>query len=137
MAPGVSDGHIWLKARFRLFQALRGGPTDRGFDSFFGIHSSPDVSPLYYIRGIGRLPDQRKKPTGEVASGGESLTVTGLKVPGFVQEEVSRRFVGRRLRLFVSMRHRGKPSRYLSTTPRHSSSALSTQCGVQGKKQDG
>ena len=29
---------------------LRGGPTDRGFDSFFGIRASTDIPPYFYIR---------------------------------------------------------------------------------------
>jgi len=30
---------------------LRGGPVDRGFDSFFGIRASTDIPPYFYIRG--------------------------------------------------------------------------------------
>ena len=30
---------------------LLGGPMDRGFDSFFGIHASTDIPPYYYIEG--------------------------------------------------------------------------------------
>ena len=29
---------------------LRGGPLDRGFDSFFGIHASLDIPPYFFIR---------------------------------------------------------------------------------------
>ena len=29
---------------------LRGGPVDRGFDSFFGIRASTDIPPYFYIR---------------------------------------------------------------------------------------
>ena len=32
-------------------QPLRGGPIDRGFDTYFGIPSSLDIPPYYYIRG--------------------------------------------------------------------------------------
>ncbi|NIP18618.1 MAG: sulfatase-like hydrolase/transferase, partial [Xanthomonadales bacterium] len=32
-------------------QPLRGGPVDRGFDSFFGIRASTDIPPYFYIRG--------------------------------------------------------------------------------------
>jgi len=31
-------------------QPLRGGPCDRGFDSFFGIRASTDIPPYFYIR---------------------------------------------------------------------------------------
>ena len=30
---------------------LKGGPVDRGFDSFFGIRASTDIPPYFYIRG--------------------------------------------------------------------------------------
>ena len=32
-------------------QPLRGGPVDCGFDSFFGLRASTDISPYFYIRG--------------------------------------------------------------------------------------
>ncbi|TWU19382.1 Arylsulfatase [Allorhodopirellula heiligendammensis] len=32
-------------------RALRGGPIDRGFDSFYGIRASTDIPPYFYIRG--------------------------------------------------------------------------------------
>jgi arylsulfatase A-like enzyme len=32
-------------------RALRGGPVDRGFDSYFGIRASTDIPPYFYIRG--------------------------------------------------------------------------------------
>jgi arylsulfatase A-like enzyme len=32
-------------------QRLRGGPMDCGFDSFFGMRASTDISPYFYIRG--------------------------------------------------------------------------------------
>lgn len=32
-------------------EPLRGGPMDRGFDHFFGIYTSLDFSPYYYIEG--------------------------------------------------------------------------------------
>lgn len=30
---------------------LKGGPVDRGFDTFFGIRASTDIEPYFYIRG--------------------------------------------------------------------------------------
>jgi arylsulfatase A len=32
-------------------QPLRGGPADCGFDSFFGVRASTDISPYFYIQG--------------------------------------------------------------------------------------
>ena len=31
-------------------QPLRGGPVDRGFDTWFGIPASLDIPPYYYVR---------------------------------------------------------------------------------------
>ncbi|MCR9246877.1 MAG: arylsulfatase [bacterium] len=45
-------------------EALRGGPLDRGFDEFFGIHASLDIPPYYYIRGREPVAP----PTGNVAT---------------------------------------------------------------------
>jgi len=41
---------------------LRGGPVDRGFDSFFGIRASTDIPPYFYIRGDRAVTP----PTGRV-----------------------------------------------------------------------
>jgi arylsulfatase A-like enzyme len=35
---------------FQYNQPLKGGPLDRGFDSYFGIYTSLDFSPYFYIR---------------------------------------------------------------------------------------
>jgi arylsulfatase A len=73
-------------------EELRGGPLDRGFDQFFGIHASLDIQPYYYIRGrVPVLP-----PTDRVAA---SYTKGWTKIqgafwregdiaPGFVHSEV-------------------------------------------------
>ena len=36
---------------FDFSEPLQGGPLDRGFDTFFGIHASLDIPPYFYIRG--------------------------------------------------------------------------------------
>jgi len=41
---------------------LRGGPVDRGFDSFFGIRASTDIPPYFYIRGDRAVTP----PTGSI-----------------------------------------------------------------------
>ncbi len=41
---------------------LRGGPVDRGFDSFFGIRASTDIPPYFYIRGDRAVAP----PTGRI-----------------------------------------------------------------------
>jgi arylsulfatase A-like enzyme len=44
---------------------LRGGPVDRGFDSFFGIRASTDIPPYFYIRGDSAVTP----PTGHIDAG--------------------------------------------------------------------
>ena len=83
---GFDDGHALDYA------ALRGGPCDRGFDSYFGIPSSLDIPPYYYVR------DRRAvaAPTEQVgASATEGWTRIqgafwreGGCAPGFVHADV-------------------------------------------------
>ena len=44
---------------------LRGGPVDRGFDSFFGLRASTDIAPYFYIRGDRAVTP----PTGHIDAG--------------------------------------------------------------------
>ena len=43
-------GGAGKKAPFDYARPLTGGPVDRGFDSFFGMHASLDIPPYFYIR---------------------------------------------------------------------------------------
>jgi len=72
---------------------LVGGPLDHGFDSFYGIHSSPGAAPLCYIRGREVVDRPTEKTTWKKDNqGAKSKTVKGLMAPRFVQEEVSPSF---------------------------------------------
>ena len=75
---------------------LFGGPVDRGFDRYFGIHASLDIPPYYYIRD--RTPVAPPSERVE-ASGTEGWTNIqgafwreGRCAPGFVHAEVNGRF---------------------------------------------
>jgi arylsulfatase A-like enzyme len=77
-------------------QAMRGGPVDVGFDSYFGIPASLDIPPYYYIRDrrpvappTGRIGP--KNTDGWTNIQGEFWRAGGL-APGFVHEEVLPRF---------------------------------------------
>jgi arylsulfatase A-like enzyme len=48
---------------------LRGGPIDRGFDSFFGIRASTDIPPYFYIRGDRAVTP----PTGHIEAGASPI----------------------------------------------------------------
>ena len=79
-----------------------GGPLDRGFERFLGIHASLDIPPYYYVDG--RTPVA--PPTGTV---GDMNTEGWTKIqgefwrggpcaPGFVHAEVLPRFTERAVR---------------------------------------
>jgi arylsulfatase A-like enzyme len=46
---------------FNYDQPITGGPADRGFASFFGMHASLDIQPYFYVRG--RTPTMTPKNT--------------------------------------------------------------------------
>ena len=54
--PAVGKG-----ISFNYEEPITGGPADRGFASFFGMHASLDIQPYFYIRG--RKPTMPPKNT--------------------------------------------------------------------------
>lgn len=50
---------------FDYTRPLRGGPIDRGFDTFFGIHASTDIPPYFYVRDDRAVA----APTGKIEAG--------------------------------------------------------------------
>ncbi len=44
-----SESEPGKRSSFNYDQPLTGGPLDRGFDSFFGMHASLDIPPYFYI----------------------------------------------------------------------------------------
>lgn len=46
----VGKWHLGFEER-GYEQPLRGGPSDRGFDTFFGLRASTDIPPYFYLRG--------------------------------------------------------------------------------------
>jgi arylsulfatase A-like enzyme len=54
------------KEEYDYAKPLRGGPVDRGFDSFFGQHASLDIPPYFYIRD--RAPTQPPTDTIEAST---------------------------------------------------------------------
>jgi arylsulfatase A-like enzyme len=82
---------------------LRGGPVDRGFDSFFGIRASTDIPPYFYIRDDRAVAP----PTGHIeASHSEGWSPVqgafwraGGIAPGLKLEEVLPRFTEEAIRV--------------------------------------
>lgn len=88
---------------------LRGGPIDRGFDTFFGMRASTDIPPYFYIRGDQAV----EQPTASIdddfsydwsrIQGRRRLA--GKIAPGMKLEEVLPRFTDESIR--VLERHAG------------------------------
>ena len=71
---------------------FRGGPVDRGFDYFFGMHASLDIQPYYYIEN-----DRCVEPPTDKIAANQSKGVTPIQgafwregniAPGFKHDEV-------------------------------------------------
>lgn len=80
------------KKAFDFSKPLTGGPLDRGFDTFFGIHSSTGAAPYFYIQG--RHPVA--KPTRPIPESPKGVDrrldwAKGDAAPGYILEEVAPR----------------------------------------------
>jgi len=78
--------------QFDYPQPLRGGPVDRGFDSFFGQHASLDIPPYFFIENdrcvapaSGKI-DAHNSPDWSPVQG--AFWRAGGIAPGFKHEEV-------------------------------------------------
>lgn len=79
---------------------LEGGPVDRGFDSFFGMPSSPGASPLCFIRGrhVVDLPTEQGI-VKQVRGDGRSREVKVMMSPGYRPEDASPAFCREAIKL--------------------------------------
>jgi arylsulfatase A len=77
------------RAEFNFSKPVKGGPLDRGFDTWFGIHGSAGSQPLCYFDGRSVI----EKPTSTISvpkeRGGKSITSKVPAAPGFSLEETS------------------------------------------------
>ena len=81
-------------------QALTGGPVDRGFDTFFGIHSSAGSDPMCWIENnrFTRAPTEPiTYPKFNIK--GESMTVKTKSALGFSVEKTSPTLVKRAVKI--------------------------------------
>ena len=90
---GFAEDKSGQKPVLDFSKPLMGGPLDRGFDSFYGLHSSAGASPLCYFSGR----DVVTKPTETITfkkqrANGMWVTIKADIAPGFVQEAVSPTF---------------------------------------------
>lgn len=81
------------KKVFDFDKPISGGPLDRGFDSYFGIHSSPGAFPLFYLKDRKAVAKPSEKTSWEkMKIGGGTATIKGLKSPDFELNEASPTF---------------------------------------------
>lgn len=85
--------------KFDYSRPLRGGPVDRGFDSFFGIHASTDIPPYFYVENdrVVSAPTRelpaRNTPGWSPIQG--EFWRAGLIAPGLRLEDVQSEFTRR------------------------------------------
>ncbi|OUW19247.1 MAG: hypothetical protein CBD18_01140 [Opitutales bacterium TMED158] len=88
-------------ATFDFAKSITGGPVDRGFDSFFGMHASLDIPPYFYMRGRSATKLPERIIEARTSVGGPegwnriqgAFWREGLVGSDFVHEEVTPRFL--------------------------------------------
>jgi arylsulfatase A-like enzyme len=92
---------------------LRGGPTERGFDHYFGIPASLDIPPYYYIRDGHAVAAPTEKIGSSNSEGWTRIQGAfwraGGNAPGFRHEDVLPRFAERSVAFL--RQHRAKRGR--------------------------
>ena len=98
---------------------LRGGPVDRGFDSFFGMHASLDIPPYFYIRDRRPVtPPTEETPASSSTGGPEgwndiqgAFWRAGKIGPDFEFDQVTPRFFEEAVDIIQKQRasEEGKP----------------------------
>ena len=75
--------------RFDFTQPVKGGPLDRGFDSWFGLHSSPGADPLCLFSGRRVVQVPSTTLTYTKIHRGQEVSVKVDAAEGYRLEEVS------------------------------------------------
>ena len=104
---------------FDYGQPITGGPVDRGFDSFFGMHASLDIPPYFYIKDRAAvMPPTEMVEASSSAGGNEdwnniqgAFWRPGHVSPDFKHAEVTPRFAEEACQVIAS--HDGKQPLFL------------------------
>ena len=104
---------------FNYKQPLIGGPVDRGFDSFFGMHASLDIEPYFYIRDRAATMAATDTVSASTSVGGKedwnriqgAFWRSGNISPDFKHTEVTPRFADEACSVIES--HDGKKPLFL------------------------
>lgn len=107
---GTEEDEFGKGLAFDYNQPITGGPVDRGFDSFFGMHASLDIQPYFYMQD--REPTM---PPTEITEANDSISTDedwnhiqgafwreGRIAPDFVFEEVTPRFADEASKVIAS-----------------------------------
>lgn len=102
------EGDVWT-TKLDYSQPLRGGPLDRGFDSFFGLHASLDIPPYFYIRDREAAPAPTETVEAGTSVGGEenwnaiqgAFWREGPIAVGYRHDEVTPRLADEALRIIA------------------------------------
>jgi arylsulfatase A len=107
------------RLEFDYGKPLTGGPVDRGFDSFFGMHASLDIQPYFYIKDdTVVLPPTERVGASDSVGGKEdwnriqgAFWREGDIAPDFKHAEVTPRFASEACKVIES--HDGKNPLFL------------------------
>jgi len=90
---GFEENKSGKRPHLDFSKPLKGGPVDRGFDSFYGMHSSPGASPLCTIRDrkVEALPTEKGSIIKHKADG-STTKVRVMMSPGYRPEDASPSF---------------------------------------------
>ena len=105
--------------QFNYEEPITGGPMDRGFDSYFGMHASLDIQPYFYIHGRKPTMAPIEKIEAHDNVGEEenwnriqgAFWRAGNIGPDFKMEEVTPRFANEASKIIES--HNGKKPLFL------------------------
>jgi arylsulfatase A-like enzyme len=107
------------RLEFDYGKPLTGGPVDRGFDSFFGMHASLDIQPYFYIKDdTAVMPPTERVGASDSVGGKEdwnriqgAFWRAGDIAPDFKHAEVTPRFASEACKVIES--HDGKKPLFL------------------------
>ena len=107
---GFETSSSGSKEQFDYSKPLAGGPVDRGFQSFFGMHASLDIPPYFYLRGRSPLLPPTETIDASTSVGGEedwtkiqgAFWREGPVALDFKHEEVTPRFAGEAVEVIES-----------------------------------
>ncbi len=93
--PTIDDGPLPVGRRPKSLNIdwsgqIKNGPTDVGFDHFYGISASLDMAPYIYIQGdrfVGEIPQDGKSSTAKGFDRADVLPEIGRKTAAYIHDK--------------------------------------------------